>query len=624
MSDSPKGLGIGEELSPYARGTNHLLAIAIDEYQTKNPDSNKKNPYPKLNNCLLDAEAIIKVLTEQYDFDSENVNTLFNEQATREGILEALDNLHQSIKKGDNLIVLFSGHGQVKHEMEYWVPVNAKNFTGSVNLSEVKGLLDSLKAQHIVVLADACFSGLFFGTKAGTAAEYLERDPSRYAITAGRNEPVSDGQPGQHSPFAGSLLYKLKHNEEPLGVVSLAEYVVNDVTAKVEGKQTPRHGEINLTGNHHGQYFFYPKNYNPAFTKRITELEEALALVKQREEEAKKEREDAEVAQQTAEIEKQIANDAKKRALRRGNLALMVGIIALIGFAISFLMYNEAQQQREKVQAVLDKIYFYDDKFGLAYDKKSNSYGFINRNLDTLITFSYTEAFPFNKGYAKVKLGTIDYLIDTLGNRYNLVEEIDAISMDITALNLSQKKINYIPEAVWRQPQLKILLLDFNNIDSIPYKIENLKLLRTLDLGDNSRLNRISSKIKNLKLLKNLDLSYTGFSKFPIEILYLDSLQSLDLGYTNLRTVPPEIKELKLLQSLDLSNNELDSLPENIVNLPFLERLYLGNNNLVKLPKDVNKLKSLRRLELQGNSSIKLSEKARIRKLLPNKCIIIW
>ena len=36
MSDSPKGLGIGEELSPYARGTNHLLAIAIDEYQTKN------------------------------------------------------------------------------------------------------------------------------------------------------------------------------------------------------------------------------------------------------------------------------------------------------------------------------------------------------------------------------------------------------------------------------------------------------------------------------------------------------------------------------------------------------------------------------------------------------------
>ncbi len=49
----------------------------------------------------------------------------------------------------------------------------------------------------------------------------------------------------------------------------------------------------------------------------------------------------------------------------------------------------------KKAKAVLDKIYFYDDKFGLAYQKNEwgrPQYGFIDKNLKTNIEFIYDEA----------------------------------------------------------------------------------------------------------------------------------------------------------------------------------------------------------------------------------------
>ena len=47
-------------------GENYLLVIAIDQYQH----------CPKLNNCVSDSKAIIKVLHDKYGFTSENTFTL--------------------------------------------------------------------------------------------------------------------------------------------------------------------------------------------------------------------------------------------------------------------------------------------------------------------------------------------------------------------------------------------------------------------------------------------------------------------------------------------------------------------------------------------------------------------
>jgi isoleucyl-tRNA synthetase len=99
------------------------------------------------------------------------------------------------------------------------------------------------------------------------------------------------------------------------------------------------------------------------------------------------------VAAQTArkEAEKQTkiavaAEDKAKKAQAQTELALkQVEIEKQVAIAEK----NKAQAAENKTKQVLDKIYFYDGKFGLAYDKSTEKYGFIDPNLNTKIKFEY-------------------------------------------------------------------------------------------------------------------------------------------------------------------------------------------------------------------------------------------
>ncbi|NJN33360.1 MAG: WG repeat-containing protein [Saprospiraceae bacterium] len=128
--------------------------------------------------------------------------------------------------------------------------------------------------------------------------------------------------------------------------------------------------------------------------------------------------------------------------------------------------YNAIQQKlktesaKQKAQAVLDKIYFYKDRFGLAFDKNNYSYRFIDKDLNTKIAFKYDEALPFDlTGFARVKMENTYFLIDTLGNKYPLATDINQLDISITALDLRNKNLSEIPPSVFKQTQLKVLIL---------------------------------------------------------------------------------------------------------------------------------------------------------------------
>lgn len=234
------------------RGVNYVLAIAIDKYQ---------QPHKPLFNCERDAEDITRILTTKYTFATENVKKLYNEKATTENILIALDEYSRRLEEKDSLLVIYSGHGENRNGIGFWIPVEAQKFTEYLPLSTVRDFLEPLKARHIFVVSDSCFAGRFFMStrSSGDPSKYTEKFPSRYALTAGRDEPVLDGKPGQNSPFAEAFKAMLSHNDEPIGAVMLSEKVLLEVSKKVEGFQTPRHGELNIDGNKHGQFFFHPK-----------------------------------------------------------------------------------------------------------------------------------------------------------------------------------------------------------------------------------------------------------------------------------------------------------------------------------------------------------------------------
>lgn len=241
------------------KGKNYLLAIAIDAYEHA----------PRLYNCVRDAGRMIKVLTHKYQFEEEHTFTLFNEAATEANILEEFKKLVALIRPEDNLLVIYSGHGEYEEDIDegYWLPVDAQYGQSGdyISNSRITKYIKAIPAHHTLFIVDSCFSGSLFASRGQynpQAVSRLDRIASRWLITAGRNEVVSDGKPGDHSPFADNIIYFLENNTEPsLSVARLIEHVIDAVT--YNARQTPRGEPLQDVGHRGGQFFFYQKGALP-------------------------------------------------------------------------------------------------------------------------------------------------------------------------------------------------------------------------------------------------------------------------------------------------------------------------------------------------------------------------
>lgn len=251
-----------------------------------------------------------------------------------------------------------------------------------------------------------------------------------------------------------------------------------------------------------------------------------------------------------------------------------------------------ADSALQRAAAVLDKINFYQNKFGLSYDSQTKKYGFIDKNLHTHIEFKYDAALPFDyTGYAWVKFGAsrrmksmengFYYLIDTLGKEYLLETNVstDIFRLDdsrVRALDLRHKQLEQL-RFVGTLPKLEILLLGDNQLQSIPTEVFQLDQLKTLDLSVND--------------LHNL----------PSEIWGLYHLESLFLHFNNLRTISEAVARLENLKTLDLSDNQIETLPTSLFSLQRLQSLDLSSNQLLQLPAEIYQMKGLKRLDLSNN-----------------------
>ncbi len=223
-----KGVGFNSNIPPdHKVGDTHILAVGINAYSDA-----------PLKNCVRDTQDFLTVMMEDYDIREDLVIKLFDEEATKAAIFAALDDLYARMRAEDNFIFWFSGHG-FKHpvtKMGYWVPAGSslKNTAGSIPNAEILGYVKAMPARHILLLIDSCFSGtLFAAPHRGETVEphLLEWRKSRWALTAGREETVSDGQSGTNSPFAEKLLFCLRNHPatRPLFIGELTDFVVDAV-----------------------------------------------------------------------------------------------------------------------------------------------------------------------------------------------------------------------------------------------------------------------------------------------------------------------------------------------------------------------------------------------------------
>lgn len=249
---APAPVAQGDALAPVdvaSLGRYHALVIGNDAYKH----------LERLDTAVKDARAVGDLLAAQYGFE---VTALVN--ATRDQIVDVLDEYRNRLRANDNLLIYYAGHGSLDTEADkgYWLPVDAQpnRRTQWVSNDTVRDTLRALKARHVLVVADSCFSGtLTRGAelKLGRGQEHLERMArlkSRQVLSSGGLEPVADSGGSGHSPFAAALLRVLASNRGVLDATSLFAELRRPVALNSE--QLPQFADIRLAGHEGGDFLF--------------------------------------------------------------------------------------------------------------------------------------------------------------------------------------------------------------------------------------------------------------------------------------------------------------------------------------------------------------------------------
>lgn len=231
---------------------NFILNIAIDNY--------KDASFPKLNNAVNDAKKLEEILIKNYGFELISAS-LFDKSASRKNIIENLNKLSNLTTKDDNLIIHFAGHGTVhsKTNKGFWIPQDAENqISDFIPNSTVVDTIYGIDAKHVLLILDSCFSGTFLNqlrTKVELHYSKLNASKSRWVLTSGRNEKVSDGQPGIGSPFSIILNEFLEQNTSKTFSVSELATIVSKGTGSTANQQ-PLFSHIEGVGHEDGQMIF--------------------------------------------------------------------------------------------------------------------------------------------------------------------------------------------------------------------------------------------------------------------------------------------------------------------------------------------------------------------------------
>lgn len=189
------GLTIAYTNQAFAKNTTHALIIGIGKYT-----SAKVSPLAKPVN---DANSM-KLFVENNFIGEKKITLLTDEDATRKAILGQLNQVIKTVKKGDQFVFYYSGHGSQipdkNHEEadgmdETIVSADADFYAGEWHNMIIDDELDTLLKQiedkevDVLVISDACHSGSITKSTDKTNKPYkLSDDLAKKAYEARRKE----------------------------------------------------------------------------------------------------------------------------------------------------------------------------------------------------------------------------------------------------------------------------------------------------------------------------------------------------------------------------------------------------------------------------------------------------
>ncbi|MDD9929331.1 MAG: caspase family protein [Rhodospirillaceae bacterium] len=231
-----------------AFGTYRALVIGINHYEK----------LPTLKTAVADARAVADTLKTKYGFGVQLL-----ENPSRDDIIDAFDELRETLTEDDNLIIYYAGHGWLDKQSGrgYWLPVDAQQDRRSRWLAN-SSLTDTLQAtfaKHVMVVADSCYSGTL--TRSIKVPErrtdyiaHMAEKRTRVVLSSGGLEPVTDAGGGDHSVFAAQFLKALDENEGVMDGTQLFEKIRHTVVLNAD--QTPEYSDIRKAGHEGGDFLF--------------------------------------------------------------------------------------------------------------------------------------------------------------------------------------------------------------------------------------------------------------------------------------------------------------------------------------------------------------------------------
>ena len=262
-------------------GKQYAVLIAVDKYSS----------WITLSNPVKDAKEIKAILARRYyvtDFLE-----LYDEAATKAGIIRLFNKLIGAAKPEDSIFIFYAGHGYLDRTSNtgFWIPVD-----GGLDLdeqenwlpnSQIRGFISNMKARHVALIADSCFSGDILNPSRGLAPtisdEYFKNAYariSRQVLTSGASESVPD-----KSPFTQQLKLALEGNTSPY-LDPLMLY--SQIRLGVKGT-TPLFGDLKDSGHQEGSSFLLflkpaggqqgaPNEAGPAATMKIAKAYGAATI----------------------------------------------------------------------------------------------------------------------------------------------------------------------------------------------------------------------------------------------------------------------------------------------------------------------------------------------------------
>jgi hypothetical protein len=169
------GLILASFISNGQDGQKRALLIAIDKY-TPPPgtkiEGSARSLFRDLDGCVNDARSIYTIITNRFDFPAKNIDTLYNDKASRDGIESKLNKFLETCEPGDIAFLYYAGHGsQVQNSLarneadkkdESMVPSDTwKPGVKDIRDKELAVIYNKFidKGVKLTVIMDCCHSG---------------------------------------------------------------------------------------------------------------------------------------------------------------------------------------------------------------------------------------------------------------------------------------------------------------------------------------------------------------------------------------------------------------------------------------------------------------------------------